>query len=100
MEDGIGRRHYRLLVGGTPENSPGLVLWTPSLGLWSLEEMGDQPVARGQGRPCWAVGGKQSRYSPGQAALTFSERLGRHRNSKDRTGISVASRPCKPNSCK
>lgn len=32
--------------------------------------------------------------------LTFSEKLGRDRNSKDRTGIKVASSPYSPNSCK
>lgn len=32
--------------------------------------------------------------------LTFSEKLGRDKNSNDKTGIKVASSPCNPNSCK
>lgn len=32
--------------------------------------------------------------------LTFSKKLGRDKNSNDKTGIKVASSPCNPNSCK
>lgn len=39
-------------------------------------------------------------WSSDMTGLTFSEKLGRDKNSKDKTGINVASSPYNSNSCK